>query len=155
MTTGYNNFWLAKRPGSDIWHTLYRYRKPLWQLFTRWRFQNEVGWWRRSWGIFTWTRLPWVGLRWLKQERSRAKRGSSSSRTHSFDTILLLVVDLMAILRFWFGSVFRGGRMWLLRYHQPVCIIGISTLALPCVPCHLPYRDFTTSLFFSRSPWSI
>ena len=22
ITTGYNNDWLAKRPGSDIWHTL-------------------------------------------------------------------------------------------------------------------------------------
>ena len=51
----------------------------------------------------------------------------------------------MAILRF--GNVVRGGTVVAaMRIHQSVCVIGISTLALPSCAVSPTLECFTTSL---------
>ena len=42
-----------------------------------------------------------------------------------------------------------------MRFHQPGCVIGISTLALPSCAVSPTISSFTTSLDLCRSLWSI
>ena len=42
-----------------------------------------------------------------------------------------------------------------MRFHQPGCVIGISTLALPSCVVSPTISSFTTSLDLCRSLWSI
>ena len=70
--------------------------------------------------VNTWTQLPWVGIRWLKQERFSGQWGHSSDRTLLFDIILWFWIDSVATSIFWFWGVSpRWAVTAATRFHQP------------------------------------
>ena len=147
---------VGKETGIRYGHTLCRYRKPLWQSCTGWRFQNEVGWWRRFlWGKY----VDPTPVSWHTVAKTGAILGPMRSFLWS-DTPLryyTLTLDWFSgHFYFDFGGVCsRWTAAARCAFPSVRIAIGISTLALPSCAVSPTISSLYYEFLFVSYLWSI